>query len=112
MLIPVAKRSKVYGLAGPSAWADLAGGVPSATLPLLVECSAGTNTKKSRHFGPIELSKVPTGDGGGDFVRLLPGYSQAMEACGAPLTLWLFPNRGLPDGPGFIPGAMSSGALR
>ncbi len=98
---------------GTLAWADLVGGAPSVTLPLLVECSAGTKTKKSRHSSPIELYKVPTGEGGGDFLRFLLGYSQATESCGAPLILWLlFPNRGLRDGIGSFLGAMSSGALR
>lgn len=80
-----------------SAWANLQRGVPTPGLAVFPERSASTKTRKSRHPRAIQGSKTPNGDGGGDFVRLLPNYARAVEACGSPLSHWLFPHRGVVD---------------
>ena len=73
------------------AWLDLVEGQPRTDHPLLVESSAGTKSRKTKHPGTLELDvHANYAQGTGVLVQLLPPYARAMRASGSPLLSRLF----------------------
>ena len=93
------------------AWADLAAGTTAPGRRLLVECSAGTKTRRTRHPGTLELAPRLEGHAGCALREILPAYASAMEACQSRLTRWLFPPSNAGHDGFDSDRAMSSGAL-
>ena len=93
------------------AWGDLRSGAVAPRQRVLVECSAGTKTRKTRHPGALELAEELEGYAGCSLREVIPLYASAMEACGSRLVEWLFlPSNARRDGFERTQ-AMSSGAL-
>jgi len=59
-------------------------------LPILVESSRGTKTRKTKHPGTLVLQRGLDDNGNGLLLHYLPSYVQAMYAAGSPLTGLLF----------------------
>lgn len=59
-------------------------------LPILVESSRGTKTRKTKHPGTLVLQRGLGDNGDGLLLHYLPSYAQAMHAAGSPLTGFLF----------------------
>ena len=60
-------------------------------LPITVESSRGTKTRKTKHPGTLTLQRGLMGDDGhGVLLHYLPSYAQAMREAGSPLTGLLF----------------------
>ena len=93
------------------AWADIRAGALPRDRTVLVECSAGTKTRRTKHPGTLELAYGWSENPGCSLCEVLPQYAQAVEACGQALECWLFPpSNGSHDG--FeVQRAVSSGAL-
>ena len=76
-------------LACTPAWGDIIARKLRDGATVVVECSMGTKTRKTRHPGVVELACG--GDAGGvTLLSVLPDYAEAMAARGAPLRDWLF----------------------
>ena len=82
------------------AWPDLVDGSVQDGLPVLVESSNGTKSRKTKHPGTLELStEVDENLGTGVFVNLISPYANAMRECGSPLLRQLFkPSNSAQDG--------------
>ena len=82
------------------AWLDLIEGKPRVDQALLVESSAGTKSRKTKHPGTLKLDTYADyGLGTGVLVQLLPPYARAMRACRSPLLKHLFmPSNATQDG--------------
>ena len=93
------------------AWLDIrAGSVPSDQR-LLVECSAGTKTRRTKHPGTLELTHGLPGYPGCSMREVLPAYARAAADCGQELCEWLFPPSNARHDGFDVNQAMGSGAL-
>ena len=59
-------------------------------LPIYVESSRGTKSRKTKHPGVLTLQRTEDDGGHGLLLRYLPRYAQAMAEAGSPLTGILF----------------------
>ena len=59
-------------------------------LPIMVESSRGTKTRKTKHPGTLVLQRVLGDNGNGILLHYLPSYAQAMNEAGSPLTGIMF----------------------
>ena len=74
-----------------SLWGDIVAGAIPADRRVLVECSAGTKTRQTRHPGALELAPGLAGHPGCSMREVLPAYVRAVQASGQELAQWLFP---------------------
>ena len=59
-------------------------------LPIYIESSRGTKSRKTKHPGTLTLQRTADGDGHGLLISYLPKYAKAMSDAGSPLVGLLF----------------------
>ena len=93
------------------AWGVMVAGRIPVGGRVIVEPSQGTKSRQHGRLGEIEIRREPEAREAYCFLRWVPEYASAMQACGSALVEWVFKPLQEPEHKVFREGALSSQAM-